>query len=224
MVIREAMNLSPILSLDKEWEPESALDTPGARDLSHAALRSERSPALFAGAGAGESPSFQRARLWSVRLRHEGGDLTLPAPAHRHKKSRGREQEKEQGANVLAVASETSRRAGSFGALAMLAAIAASAAVTIAGCAAGAGSAPAVRPLMVQVPVLHETACPAPTLTDPALPLASLKPDSPPADTMRAYAAAVAILKGAVRERDAVLAGCTHAGHPAAQPQAENTQ
>ena len=58
---------------------------------------------------------------------------------------------------------------------------------------------------MVQVPVLHETPCPAPALADPALPLAGLRPESPPADTMRAYAAAVAILKGAVRERDARL-------------------
>ena len=97
------------------------------------------------------------------------------------------------------------------------------AAAAIAGCAAGAPSAPAVRPLMVQVPVLHETPCPAPAFADPALPIAGLKPQSPPADTMRAYAAAVAILKGAVRERDAVLAGCARADHPA-RAQAENTQ
>ncbi|MFZ1122880.1 MAG: hypothetical protein WAN81_21865, partial [Candidatus Binataceae bacterium] len=96
-------------------------------------------------------------------------------------------------------------------------------AFALAGCAAGAGPAPTVRPLMVQVPVLHETPCPAPTLADPALPVAGLKPESPPADTMRAYAAAVAILKGAVRERDAVLAGCARTEHPA-RAQAENTQ
>jgi hypothetical protein len=76
---------------------------------------------------------------------------------------------------------------------------------------------------MVQVPVLHETPCPAPTLGDPALPLAGLRPESPPADTIRAYAAAVAILKGAVRERDAVLAGCVRADRPA-PAQAENIQ
>ena len=96
-------------------------------------------------------------------------------------------------------------------------------AFALAGCAAGAGPAPTVRPLMVQVPVLHETPCPAPALADPALPVAGLKPESPPADTMRAYAAAVAILKGAVRERDAVLAGCARTEHPA-RAQAENTQ
>ena len=96
-------------------------------------------------------------------------------------------------------------------------------AFALAGCAAGAAPAPTVRPLMVQVPVLHETPCPAPALTDPALPLAGLQPESPPADTMRAYAAAVAILKGAVRERDAVLAGCVRADRPA-PAQAENIQ
>jgi hypothetical protein len=111
------------------------------------------------------------------------------------------------------------RQAGLFGAIAAMAA-------AIAGCAAGAAPAPTVRPLMVQVPVLHETPCPAPTLTHPALPIAGLGPGSSPADTMRAYAAAVTILKGAVRERDAVLAGCARPNPPANHParaQAENT-
>jgi hypothetical protein len=103
------------------------------------------------------------------------------------------------------------------GASAMLAA----GAFALAGCAAGAGPAPTVRPLMV--PVLHETPCPVPALADPALPLKGLGPESPAADTMRAYAAAVAILKGAVRERDAVLAGCARADRPA-HAQAENVQ
>jgi hypothetical protein len=40
---------------------------------------------------------------------------------------------------------------------------------------------------------------------------------------MRAYAAAVAILKGAVRERDAVLEGCAPADR-GAQAQAEKTR
>ncbi len=109
-----------------------------------------------------------------------------------------------------------SRRAGSFGAIAAMAA-------AIAGCTVGAPPAPVVRPLMVQVPVLHETPCPVPSLTHPALPLAGLKPGSSPADTMRAYAAAVMILKGAVRERDAVLAGCARTNQ-ATQAQAENTR
>lgn len=111
-----------------------------------------------------------------------------------------------------------------------LGAIAAIAAFAIAGCAAGRLPAPPVRPLMVQMPVLHETPCPAPALAEPTLPIAALKPASAPADTMRAYAAAVAILKGAVRERDAVLAGCARAdgsvsATPASAPaQAENTR
>jgi len=112
------------------------------------------------------------------------------------------------------------RQAISFGAIAVMAA-------AIAGCAAGVEPAPVVRPLMVQVPVLHETPCPVPSLTHPALPIAGLKPGSSPADTMRAYAAAVTILKGAVRERDAVLAGCARPSpqtNPPAQAQAENTQ
>jgi len=96
-------------------------------------------------------------------------------------------------------------------------------AAAIAGCAAAAAPAPAVRPLMVQVPVLHETPCPVPALEHPVLPIAGLKPSSPPADTMRAYAAAVAILKGAVRERDAVLEGCARADH-GTQAQAEKTR
>jgi hypothetical protein len=96
-------------------------------------------------------------------------------------------------------------------------------AFALAGCTVGAGPAATVRPLMVQVPVLHETPCPVPALADPALPLAGVGPESAPADTMRAYAAAVAILKGAVRERDAVLAGCERADRPA-RAQAENVQ
>jgi hypothetical protein len=95
-------------------------------------------------------------------------------------------------------------------------------ALAIAGCAAGAPAAPP-PPLMVQVPVLHQTPCPAPTLARPALPIAGLKAGSPPADTIRAYAAAVAILKGAVRERDAVLAGCARADRAAPAP-VENVQ
>ena len=105
----------------------------------------------------------------------------------------------------------------------VLAIVAASFALALAGCAPSAAPAPTVRPLMVQVPVLHETPCPAPTLADPALPIASLKSEPSPADTMRAYAASIAILKGAVRQRDAVLAGCARADRPAsAQP--ENIQ
>jgi hypothetical protein len=78
----------------------------------------------------------------------------------------------------------------------------------IAGCAAVAAPPPVVAPVKVEVPVLRQIPCPLPRLSDPALPLAALRLDSPPADTIRAYAASVAILKGAVRQRDALLAGC----------------
>ena len=46
--------------------------------------------------------------------------------------------------------------------------------------------------------------------------MAELKRGTAPADTIRAYAATVVILKAAVRERDAVLAGCAK---PADSPQ-----
>ena len=78
----------------------------------------------------------------------------------------------------------------------------------LAACSGGPADAPLARPLTVQVPMLRQIPCPAATPANPSLPIAQLTPDSPPADTMRAYAAAVAILKGAVRERDAMLAGC----------------
>lgn len=80
-------------------------------------------------------------------------------------------------------------------------------AVAMAGCAAMPAYLP-TRTVTVRVPVLHETPCPAPRLQDPTLPIAALKPASAPTDTIRAYAASVAVLKGAVRERDAVIAGC----------------
>lgn len=78
----------------------------------------------------------------------------------------------------------------------------------IAGCAAAAAPPPPVAPVKVEVPILRQVPCPLPHLSDPELPLAALRLDSPPADTIRAYAATVVILKGAVRERDALLAGC----------------
>lgn len=78
----------------------------------------------------------------------------------------------------------------------------------IAGCAAAAAPPPPMAPVKVEVPVLRQVPCPLPHLDNPELPLGALSLDSPPSDTIRAYAASVAILKGAVRERDALLAGC----------------
>ena len=42
----------------------------------------------------------------------------------------------------------------------------------------------------------------------PPLAIASLAPDSSPADTMRSYVATVMVLKSAVHERDTILRGC----------------
>jgi hypothetical protein len=86
--------------------------------------------------------------------------------------------------------------------------IAAAVALMLAGCAAQKPQTIAT-PVTVEVPVPTPVYCPAPHLPHPALGLSALKPDSPPADTMRAYAAAVAVLEGAVSERDDVIAGCT---------------
>jgi len=58
------------------------------------------------------------------------------------------------------------------------------------------------------VPVATPVYCQVAKPDQPALPLSELKADSAPDDTIRAYAATVAILKGAVRERDLAIEGC----------------
>jgi len=157
------------------------------------------------------SDAKQRGARRSMKMARREGTLTLPSPAYFAGAGIEQNRRTKIGRSARALC-----HAGPFAATVAMAA-------AIAGCAAGAGPPPTVRPLMVQVPVLHETPCPVPALTHPALPIAGLKPGSSPADTMRAYAAAVTILKGAVRERDAVLAGCAQTSHPA-QAQAENTR
>jgi hypothetical protein len=74
---------------------------------------------------------------------------------------------------------------------------------------------PILTPLAVNVPIATPVYCAVAKLDKPTLPISTLKADSAPADTMRAYAATVAILKGAVQERDSVLAGCVA---PASSP------
>ena len=78
----------------------------------------------------------------------------------------------------------------------------------LAGCALAppAGTFPA--PVIVKVPVYEAVYCTPPKLERPKLPVGALVPDSSPADTLRAYAATVVLLKGAVEERDEVIAGC----------------
>jgi hypothetical protein len=75
------------------------------------------------------------------------------------------------------------------------------------GCASTV-SPPILAPIEVKVPVATPVYCEVGKVDRPALPLAALKADSAPADTIRAYAATVVILKGAVLERDSVIAGC----------------
>ena len=77
--------------------------------------------------------------------------------------------------------------------------------------ACGCAVAPPIRriePIEVETPVLEPVYCRPPALLRPPLPVARLKPATPPADTIRAYAATIVILKAEVRERDAVIAGC----------------
>ena len=85
------------------------------------------------------------------------------------------------------------------------------------GCAAQ--SEPVLTPVEVRVPIATPVYCEVSKLDRPALPLATLNAQSPPADTIRAYAATVALLKGAVEERDLELAGCTD---PAPEAAAQN--
>jgi hypothetical protein len=80
--------------------------------------------------------------------------------------------------------------------------------VLFAGCASAPPLGPIVAPVTVKVPVYEPVYCAIPALAKPALPISELHADSAPADTIRAYAATVVMLKGAVSERDAVIAGC----------------
>jgi hypothetical protein len=83
---------------------------------------------------------------------------------------------------------------------------------------------PAPRPVMVNVPIATPIYCDVPALQPPALVIASLTADSPPADTIRDYAATVEVLKSAVRERDAILKGCEAPEKPRPLPQGEGEQ
>ena len=88
----------------------------------------------------------------------------------------------------------------------------------LSGCATTA--APILTPVTVEVPISTPIYCEASALSKPKLPIADLKADSAPADTIRAYAATVVLLKGAVQERDLVIAGCAA---PVGTPQAPAT-
>jgi hypothetical protein len=87
--------------------------------------------------------------------------------------------------------------------------------VLLSGCALSPPLFSPATPLEVQVPVYQPVYCTPPTLANPKLPVSALTAASPPADTIRAYAASVVLLKGAVRELDSIIEGCAA---PAAVP------
>jgi hypothetical protein len=78
--------------------------------------------------------------------------------------------------------------------------------LSLCACAPVAPAAP--RPVMVEVPIATPIYCQVPKLQPPILAIAALTPDSPPADTVRSYAASVDVLKSAVHERDTILEAC----------------
>jgi hypothetical protein len=80
--------------------------------------------------------------------------------------------------------------------------------VLLSGCAFSPPLFAPATPIEVQVPVYQPVYCTPPTLANPKLPVAALTAASPPADTIRAYAASVVLLKGAVRELNSIIQGC----------------
>jgi hypothetical protein len=80
------------------------------------------------------------------------------------------------------------------------------AALVLCGCARVVQGPPV--PVTVDVPVPEPVPCAVAVPARPALPIAALGSDSQPADTMRAYAASVAVLKAAVVEREGLLRAC----------------
>ena len=87
-------------------------------------------------------------------------------------------------------------------------------------CACAPVAAPAPRPVMVEVPIATPIYCQVPKLQPPILAIADLTPDSPPADTVRSYAASVDVLKSAVHERDTILEACAPPAGASAPPNA----
>lgn len=78
----------------------------------------------------------------------------------------------------------------------------------LAGCALSPPFFAATTPLEVKVPVYEPVYCTPPAHANPALPIAGLTASAAPADTLRAYAATVVVLKATVRELDSLIAGC----------------
>ncbi|HLW69389.1 MAG TPA: hypothetical protein VKS22_02085 [Candidatus Binataceae bacterium] len=80
--------------------------------------------------------------------------------------------------------------------------------IQLAGCASAPPFLPPAEPVEVRIPVDRPVYCAAPPPARPVLPIGALRTGSSPAETLRSYAATVIILKGAVRERDTLIAGC----------------
>jgi hypothetical protein len=80
--------------------------------------------------------------------------------------------------------------------------------VLLSGCAFSPPLFSPATPMEVQVPVYEPVYCTPPTLANPKLPITGLSAASVPADTIRAYAASVVLLKGAVRELNSIIEGC----------------
>jgi hypothetical protein len=78
----------------------------------------------------------------------------------------------------------------------------------LAGCALSPPFFSPATPLEVKVPVYEPVYCTPPAVVNPDLPIASLSAASAPADTIRAYAATVVVLKGTVRELNTLIEGC----------------
>lgn len=79
----------------------------------------------------------------------------------------------------------------------------------LSGCAAAPPNPIVATPVEVKVPVLQPVYCPASWPKRPELPIAKLHHGSAPADTIRAYAASVVLLKGAVEQRELLLTSCS---------------
>lgn len=90
------------------------------------------------------------------------------------------------------------------------------AAALVCGCARAVPPPPV--PMAVDVPVPEPVPCAVAIPPRPALPIAALGSDSQPADTIRSYAATVAVLKAAVVEREGLLHACIDSDSPAVAP------
>jgi len=80
--------------------------------------------------------------------------------------------------------------------------------IQLAGCASAPPFLPPAEPVEVRIPVDRPVYCTATAPARPALPISALRSGASPAETIRSYAATVVILKGAVRDRDTLIAGC----------------